>query len=112
MRIAIAGKGGSGKTTISATMARTLAHRGLAVTALDGDPNANLGVALGFAEAQLARVRHVPREDILEERHDDEGRATLHLKRSFGDVLTSYGARGPDNIGLLAMTAVLGAGRG
>lgn len=112
MRIAVSGKGGAGKTTISATMARTYARQGYKVLAMDGDPNANLGVALGFNDAQLARVRHVPREEILEERVDAEGHASLHLKRAFRDVLSEYGARGPDDIGLLAMTAVLGAGRG
>ena len=47
MRIAVAGKGGAGKTTISATLARTLARSGKQVLAIDGDPNPNLGMALG-----------------------------------------------------------------
>ncbi|MDQ3912794.1 MAG: AAA family ATPase, partial [Actinomycetota bacterium] len=49
MKIAVAGKGGSGKTTIAATLARVLARRGHRVTAIDGDPNPNLGVALGMS---------------------------------------------------------------
>ncbi|MBA2556613.1 MAG: P-loop NTPase, partial [Chloroflexi bacterium] len=38
MRIGVAGKGGAGKTTVSATMARLFARRGYDVNALDGDP--------------------------------------------------------------------------
>lgn len=47
MRIALAGKGGVGKTTIAATMARLLARRGLDVVVVDGDSNPNLLNALG-----------------------------------------------------------------
>jgi CO dehydrogenase maturation factor len=42
MKSAISGKGGSGKTTIAATLTRILARRGLPVLAIDGDPNPNL----------------------------------------------------------------------
>src|SRR5689334_20964977 len=48
MQISFAGKGGSGKTTISATVARTFARRGHAVRAIDGDSNPNLALALGI----------------------------------------------------------------
>lgn len=48
MRIAFAGKGGAGKTTITAGVARSLACRGEAVVAIDADSNPNLGIALGI----------------------------------------------------------------
>jgi len=49
MTIAIAGKGGTGKTTLSAMLVRTLIDRDLTpVLAVDADPNANLGDALGI----------------------------------------------------------------
>ncbi|MCI0547826.1 MAG: AAA family ATPase, partial [Candidatus Rokubacteria bacterium] len=48
MKIAVAGKGGSGKTTIAATLARLLARRGRKVLALDADSNPNLSVSLGL----------------------------------------------------------------
>ncbi len=47
MRVAVAGKGGVGKTTISATLARLLARSGRTVVAIDGDSNPNLLTALG-----------------------------------------------------------------
>jgi CO dehydrogenase maturation factor len=50
MKIAISGKGGSGKTTIAATLTRILARRGLPVLAIDGDPNPNLLQALGAGD--------------------------------------------------------------
>jgi CO dehydrogenase maturation factor len=48
MKIAIAGKGGVGKTTLSGVMARYLAEEGQTVLAIDADPDANLASALGF----------------------------------------------------------------
>jgi CO dehydrogenase nickel-insertion accessory protein CooC1 len=112
MRIAICGKGGSGKTTIAATMARFFGRRGLAVTALDGDPNPNLAAALGVPASARASLRRVPREEILEERTDARGAADLHLKRRFEDVLGEYGLRAPDNVSTLSMVGLLGAGKG
>ena len=38
MKIAIAGKGGVGKTFVSATLARLLARDGYSVLAVDADP--------------------------------------------------------------------------
>lgn len=48
MKIAITGKGGVGKTTFSSMLARTFADEGYRVVAVDADPDANLGLALGF----------------------------------------------------------------
>jgi CO dehydrogenase maturation factor len=112
VRIALAGKGGAGKTTTAATLARTFARLGYRVNALDDDPNPNLGVALGLSVDQLAVLKRVPREDILEERVDPDGHSALHLTRPFEDVLSEYGVRGPDDVGVLMMTGLLGAGKG
>ena len=112
MRIALAGKGGVGKTTISATLARLFARQGYCVNAIEDDPNPNLAVALGLSGVQIARLRRVPREEIIEERVNAEGEASLHLTRPFQDVLEEYGVSGPDNVGVLTMTGLLGAGRG
>ncbi|MFH1731932.1 MAG: AAA family ATPase [Planctomycetota bacterium] len=48
MKLAISGKGGVGKTTLTALLARRLAERGRGVLAADADPDANLAAALGF----------------------------------------------------------------
>jgi len=62
-RIAIAGKGGVGKTTIAALLIRALHERtGKVVMAVDADPNSNLGEKLGI---KVERTIGDLREDIL-----------------------------------------------
>ena len=56
MKIAVTGKGGVGKTTVAAILARLYADEGRKVLAADVDPDANLGAALGFTEAELAEM--------------------------------------------------------
>ena len=55
MKIAVTGKGGVGKTTFAATLARLYADEGKHVLAADVDPDANLGLALGFDEKPWTR---------------------------------------------------------
>lgn len=56
MKIAFAGKGGSGKTTLSALFTRFLAESGHTVAAIDADINQNLGQALGVPADELAAL--------------------------------------------------------
>ena len=49
VKVAFAGKGGSGKTTLSSLFVRHLAARGLPVVAIDADINQHLAEALGAA---------------------------------------------------------------
>ncbi len=61
--IAIAGKGGVGKTTFAALLVRALVKRGVRpVLAVDADPNANLHLLLGFSHPQALGTL---REDLL-----------------------------------------------
>jgi CO dehydrogenase maturation factor len=53
MRVAFVGKGGSGKTTLSALFSRHLARSGAPVVAIDGDINQHLAYALGLHEDEL-----------------------------------------------------------
>jgi CO dehydrogenase maturation factor len=69
MKIAFAGKGGSGKTTLSSLFVRHLADQGLPVVAIDADINQHLAEALGVERqppplgAHLARIKEYLRGD-------------------------------------------------
>jgi CO dehydrogenase maturation factor len=56
MRVAFVGKGGSGKTTLSALFSRHLARSGAPIVAIDGDINQHLAYALGLDEDETLGV--------------------------------------------------------
>ena len=69
MKIAVTGKGGVGKTTFAATLARLYAEEGKNVLAADVDPDANLGLALGFSEEELDEIVPITKmRKLVEER--------------------------------------------
>lgn len=59
MRVAFAGKGGSGKTTLSSLFIRHLAGQALPVVAIDADINQHLAEALGAAQDPPALGAHL-----------------------------------------------------
>lgn len=108
MKIAISGKGGSGKTTISATLTRILARRGIPVLAIDGDPNPNLSFALGV---QGVEAEPIPRS-IVERREDAEGKQKLFLTDSITNIINRYGLKASDGVTVLSGCRVDHAGAG
>ena len=68
--IAIAGKGGTGKTTVAALLIKLLSQKGL-VLAVDADPSTNLSQALGLPlddSKTVGRIREKMAEDVSKER--------------------------------------------
>jgi CO dehydrogenase maturation factor len=68
--IAIAGKGGTGKTTVAALLIKFLSQNGL-VLAVDADPSTNLSQALGLPlddNRTVGRIREKMAEDVSKER--------------------------------------------
>ncbi len=106
MRLALAGKGGAGKTTISATLARLAARSGLSVVAIDADANPNLSVALGLAPEAAAALGPVP-SSLVSRRIGGAG-----LLEPIDDVLDRYSLSGPDGVRLLGMGAPAHADEG
>jgi CO dehydrogenase maturation factor len=93
---AVAGKGGAGKTTISATLSRLLARAGRRVVAIDADSNPNLAMALGVGE-QAATAAWLP-ETLVSRKISGPA-----LVIPVADVLRRYAVGGPDGVHLLLM---------
>ncbi|MBI2953012.1 MAG: AAA family ATPase [Chloroflexi bacterium] len=69
MKIAISGKGGVGKTTLAALLARLYASEGRPVLAIDADPDANLASAIGFSRELAEKITPIVElKDLIEER--------------------------------------------
>ena len=106
MKLAVAGKGGSGKTSISGTMARLLARRGNRVLAIDGDSNPNLALTLGIAPERMDDMPTLPAG--LLRRHD----GGAELTETFEQICATHSLGGPDGVTLLVMAHPQHAGTG
>ncbi len=102
MKIAVGGKGGSGKTTVAGTHARVLAERGLKVVAVDDDSNPNLALTVGLTASAATGLPALPR-DFLEERADAQGNKWLELAVPVEDFIDRFGVPAGENLTLLVM---------
>jgi len=112
VRIAVSGKGGVGKTTLSAMLAGALAMKGRGVIALDADPDANLASALGLPADEpitpLAEMR-----DLIKERtgSTDSYGGYFKLNPKVDDIPEKY-ARHIGPIHLLTLGGISKGGGG
>ena len=92
MKIAVAGKGGAGKTTVAGTIARELARAGHTVLALDADTNPMLGISLGVGPEETYRLLTV-RQGL------DDG--TVEHQDSVEGMVEAFGTDAPDGVRLV-----------
>ncbi len=111
MKIAIAGKGGSGKTTIAGILTRLLAERGQNVWAIDADSNPNFGVTLGLDPEKVKAAKPMP-ASILKEVALEGGKTGMQLTMPARQVAEEFGTRVSDRVTLLGMHTIEHAGAG
>jgi CO dehydrogenase maturation factor len=111
LRLAIAGKGGSGKTTIAGTLARLLAQQGRRVLAVDADTNPNLSTTLGVPAQQATQITSLPRS-LMERQTQPDGSVKPVFVGDALRVVEDYGVSAPDGVRLLVMGAVGHGGAG
>ncbi len=97
MKVAVVGKGGSGKTSVSAVLARSLARSGRDVIGLDCDTNPNLGLSLGVGDDETERLLS------LRDQIDEGQREHAH---TWDDILDAYGTDAPDGVRLTVVNRI------
>ena len=113
MKLAVSGKGGVGKTTISALLCRGLKDRGYRVLAVDADPVSNLGAALGFPNPGEIRPISEMKELIAERTGAKPGSfgGYFKLNPTVDDIPENF-CHEKDGIRLVVMGTVKSGGSG
>ena len=65
MKIAVTGKGGVGKTTLTSLLAYSYVDLGYQVLAIDADPSPCLGAALGFPQDLIDGLKPIAQMEVL-----------------------------------------------
>ena len=113
MKIAISGKGGVGKTTVTAIWGRLLARQGLDVFLVDADPDSNLASALGVASEDIPKPL-VSLKDLIQERtgaDPDKVGQYFRLNPHVADLPDSC-AVAIEGMKLLVLGGIRGGGKG
>jgi CO dehydrogenase maturation factor len=103
MKLGVVGKGGVGKTTISALICQAYADRGQRVVAIDTDSNPNLGISLGLTLDEAEAVPVIPRSLVM---------GTGSAGMTPDELMREYGRQTPAGVRLLSAMRVTQAGAG
>jgi len=106
MKVAVAGKGGSGKTTVSGTLARVFADD-YDVLAVDDDDDPNLGVSLGVPDG--TDVTPLPGELYTQNEEIEDG-TSYELTRSPQEIIDEYGVETVDGVTFMESCEVVADG--
>ncbi|RKD30928.1 AAA family ATPase [Thermohalobacter berrensis] len=114
MKIALTGKGGVGKTTISALLARRLVERNFNVLAIDADFDANFASALGIdiTKEDIKPISEM--EKLIEEKmgtSEDIGKGLYKLNPFVGDIPDKFSIK-HKGVNFLAVGTVKKGGEG
>ncbi|AGK60305.1 CO dehydrogenase maturation factor [Archaeoglobus sulfaticallidus PM70-1] len=108
VKIAVSGKGGVGKTTLTAMLAYLFAKDGYNVTAIDCDSSINLPTVLGVEE-EIKPISEL--EDVIEERVRGP-LGTYKLNPKVDDVFEAHSKKNEHGIRVLALGTIEKGGEG
>ena len=115
MKLAISGKGGTGKSTLAAALALLMKKKGWRVLAVDADPDGNLAAALGALPEEMARIIPISKQkELIEERTGAKVKQygqMFKLNPEVADIAEGYGTN-LKGVTLLVLGAIEAGGSG
>ncbi|MGH9124179.1 MAG: AAA family ATPase [Acidimicrobiales bacterium] len=102
MKLGVVGKGGVGKTTVSALLSQGFVARGRRVVAIDTDSNPNLGISLGLTFNEAEAIPVIPRSLVM----------GAQSGMSPEELMREYGRETPVGVRILSAMRVSQAGAG
>ncbi|HRY74681.1 MAG TPA: AAA family ATPase [Methanoregulaceae archaeon] len=113
VKIAIAGKGGVGKTLIASGLSQAFACSGQRTLAIDADPSPNLGLMLGLSAAETEAITPVSRnEELIRAKTGTPFPGVYNLSFSVEDIIRNYSMPTPAGVHLLVLGTVRQMGAG
>ena len=115
MKLAISGKGGTGKSTLAAALSLLMAGKGWRVVAVDADPDGNLAAALGASPEEASRIIPISKQkELIEERTGAKVKQygqMFKLNPDVSDIAEGFGTN-VKGVTLLVLGAIEAGGSG
>jgi len=113
IKIAVSGKGGVGKTTISVLLAYNFVNKGKKVFLIDSDPDENTGLSLGLTPDEISKITPIIElKNIIEERTESKLNSGLFKLNPKVDDIPDKFSYEKNGVKLLVMGTVKQAGGG
>ena len=113
MKIAVAGKGGVGKTFIAGSLATLFARQGHPVIAIDADPSPNLALMLGLSPDEAAGILPIAEnEDLIRLKTGTGFPGVFRLTFTVDDIIDTFAVPTPSGVNVMVMGTVRSLGSG
>lgn len=111
MKLALSGKGGTGKTTLVAGLGVLLSQKGKRVILIDADPDSNLKTTLGYKKDITPLTQH---KSLIQERTgtNQSGGIVFKMNPEVDDIPEKFFARYSENMLVGVLGTIRGAGLG
>lgn len=113
MKIAVSGKGGTGKTFLAGNLATQFSRRGHRVIAIDADPSPNLALTLGMSIEEAGKIIPIAEnEQLIRLKTGTDYSGVFRLTFTVDDIIEKYAVPTPSGVHLMVMGTVRSLGSG
>jgi CO dehydrogenase maturation factor len=113
LKVAVAGKGGVGKTLVAGALAYFLAEKGFKVLAIDADSSPNLALTLGISADLASKIVPISEnQELIRAKTQTPYPGVYRLSFTVDDVVRDFAVESPFRISLLVMGTIRAAGEG